>query len=80
MAMTISCPSCKKALRIGEENQGKKMRCPACQQVFKAPTLDEPAGDPDEREDADERRKPEPPARRRDPDEDDRPRRRRADW
>jgi phage FluMu protein Com len=80
MAMTISCPSCNKALRIGEENQGKKMRCPACQQIFKAPTLDEPAGDPDEREDADERRKPEPPPRRRrEEDEDDRPSRRGRD-
>jgi hypothetical protein len=42
MAMTVSCPSCQKTLRIGEENQGKKMRCPSCQQVFKAPTLEPP--------------------------------------
>jgi predicted Zn finger-like uncharacterized protein len=78
MPMTISCPSCHKSLRIGEENQGKKMRCPACQQVFKAPTLpDEPGDDPDERQEAEERvRRPEP---RRDPDEDDRPSRRRRD-
>ena len=45
MAMTISCPSCKKALRIGEENQGKKMRCPACQQIFKGRAFDPPLDD-----------------------------------
>jgi predicted Zn finger-like uncharacterized protein len=76
MAMTISCPSCKKTLRVGEENLGKKIRCPACQQIFTAPSPDEPAGGPDERV-ADDRRKPEPPPRRRDEDEDERPSRRR---
>ena len=42
MPMTVSCPSCKQALRIGEEHQGKAVKCPGCQQVFKAPASPQP--------------------------------------
>jgi predicted Zn finger-like uncharacterized protein len=72
MAMTVSCPSCKTTLRIGEENQGKKMRCPSCQQVFKAPML--PADDPPPQEPDPA---PEPAPRPRNLELDDRPSRRR---
>jgi hypothetical protein len=47
MALTVSCPSCHKTLRLSEESQGKKMRCPACQLVFKAPELPQNKEDPD---------------------------------
>jgi hypothetical protein len=47
MALTVSCPSCHKTLRLSEDSQGKKMRCPACQLVFKAPELPRNKEDPD---------------------------------
>lgn len=85
MAMTVSCPSCNKALRIGEENQGKKMRCPSCQQIFKAPMLSEEQQEPADQHAPDDHDNAPPrprnleldddrPSRRRD--EDDRPVRR----
>src|SRR4051812_11785443 len=47
MAITVSCPSCEKTLRIGEEFQGQKVRCPSCKEVFTAPAA-APRPDPEE--------------------------------
>jgi hypothetical protein len=34
MAETISCPQCRRSLRVAEEYQGRQVRCPACQGIF----------------------------------------------
>jgi Zn finger protein HypA/HybF involved in hydrogenase expression len=34
VAVTISCPSCKKTFKGKEELEGKKIRCPACGEPF----------------------------------------------
>jgi predicted Zn finger-like uncharacterized protein len=34
--MDITCPGCRKMLRVPEEMVGKKVRCPSCNEVFEA--------------------------------------------
>jgi dipeptidyl aminopeptidase/acylaminoacyl peptidase len=34
MPLTVRCPKCNKALRIKEDLQGKRIRCPACKEAF----------------------------------------------
>ena len=38
MSINASCPSCGKNLRMRDELNGKKVKCPACETVFLAPT------------------------------------------
>jgi len=33
----LSCPTCGRTLRIGQQHAGKQIRCPACQQISIAP-------------------------------------------
>src|SRR4051794_2905146 len=85
MAITVKCPSCDKALRIGEEHQGKTVRCPACQKPFKAPVLSEqdPDAGPkkiDEYGQIERESQPKSPERRREPDDEPPPRRRRDEY
>ena len=37
MAITVPCPQCGKTLKLLETLLGKTIRCPSCQQIFKAP-------------------------------------------
>ncbi len=37
-ALRLSCPSCRKVLRVAAKAAGKKSRCPGCQAVFLVPT------------------------------------------
>jgi predicted Zn finger-like uncharacterized protein len=37
MALEISCPGCKSALRIREEHAGKRLKCPRCSTVISVP-------------------------------------------
>lgn len=47
MSTKLSCPYCKKALKVGPEMAGKKARCPGCQKVFQVPAaLAAPAAPP----------------------------------
>ena len=34
----VSCPSCGRALNIGDNLAGARVRCPGCQTIFQAPT------------------------------------------
>jgi predicted Zn finger-like uncharacterized protein len=36
MPIVIQCPSCDSRLKVSEEKRGKKLRCPKCEEVFKA--------------------------------------------
>jgi hypothetical protein len=33
----LSCPTCGRTLRVGQQHRGKQIRCPACQQISIAP-------------------------------------------
>ena len=33
----LSCPTCGRTLRVGQQHAGKQIRCPACQQISIAP-------------------------------------------
>src|SRR6188508_1648560 len=37
MHVTVSCPACRKPLKVAEESVGKRMRCPGCKEVFTCP-------------------------------------------
>ena len=37
MPIRLSCPSCRKPLRIKDELSGKKVKCPSCGHVFAVP-------------------------------------------
>jgi predicted Zn finger-like uncharacterized protein len=41
MSRLIECPECNRSLRVREEQDGKKMRCPKCQAVFRVPAATE---------------------------------------
>jgi len=41
--MQITCPECEKKLKVGDDLEGKKVRCPACKALIpvrKSPTID----------------------------------------
>ncbi len=44
MKITATCPSCDKALAVGEEHAGKKIRCPGCKNVVQLPPARKTAG------------------------------------
>jgi internalin A len=81
--MKLSCPKCNKSLKIDDSVLGRKIKCPACAEVFPskapAPAKDEnegvvPSRKPRPAADDDEeavRTKPKPSARRTREDEDD---------
>ncbi len=39
MPIQVDCPSCSASFRAGEENAGKRGRCPKCKTVFRVPEL-----------------------------------------
>jgi LSD1 subclass zinc finger protein len=39
MVFQVHCPQCQNPLRLREEYGGKNVRCPKCQQVFRAPRV-----------------------------------------
>lgn len=43
--LMFECPSCKAKLQVADENAGKKMKCPKCQQTARVPELDAAAED-----------------------------------
>jgi hypothetical protein len=47
MAITTTCPSCNGPLRIPEELQGQRVRCPVCQTIFEAASSNGQAGSPE---------------------------------
>jgi predicted Zn finger-like uncharacterized protein len=74
--LTVTCPSCRRPLRVPESLLGQTVKCPSCQHTFAAPdSLDEA---PPPRPPPPPEPEPEPPPRPRLDDrfEDDRPRRR----
>ncbi|MFO0891409.1 MAG: hypothetical protein U0790_19975 [Isosphaeraceae bacterium] len=42
--MTIPCPGCARPLELGPQHLGRRLRCPACGQVLRAPGSPRPAG------------------------------------
>ncbi|GEM_PF-4567728 len=84
--MQITCPSCKKLLRVADSAAGKKVKCPACGTTF--PALDQveevvEPGPPPRKPKPDvvevvEEAPPRPRRPREDDEDDDRPRRSRA--
>jgi predicted Zn finger-like uncharacterized protein len=90
MPIEIHCPKCNGRLRVPEERQGRKVKCPKCQSIFTAPepvseeVPPEPAAAVLPSSPAEDAIEEEPPRRRRaravedeeDDEEDDRPRRR----
>jgi len=81
MAITVTCANCGKALQAKDEWAGKSVRCPACKEVIKVPSLKAggpppmPAKAPVKRpRDEEEIEEDQPVARRRrDEEEDDAP-------
>jgi hypothetical protein len=47
MAITTTCPSCNGPLRIPEELQGQRVRCPVCQTIFEAASSNGKAAAPE---------------------------------
>jgi hypothetical protein len=43
--MRTSCPACSKPLSLADNLAGKRVRCPACKEVFPVPMPEEPAFD-----------------------------------
>src|SRR5262245_49479272 len=43
MPIVVGCPSCSSQLRVADDLLGRKVRCPACQTVFEASAVAEPA-------------------------------------
>ena len=41
MPITLICPSCGKKLRAKDEQAGKKVKCPACQNAIAIPTMED---------------------------------------
>jgi predicted Zn finger-like uncharacterized protein len=41
MPTVIKCPGCQKPLKLNESQAGKRVRCPACKQVFVVPPAEE---------------------------------------
>ncbi len=37
MSLAVQCPACDKRFNVNEEASGKKVRCPECANIFKAP-------------------------------------------
>jgi len=84
MANIVKCPECGRALKLGDEAAGKRVRCPACKHAFTVPTPEEEI---EEIEEIEEEAEPEPEERpskrsrrppREDEEEEEPPRRRRA--
>src|SRR5438552_731201 len=65
MPVLVACPTCSRQLRVGDQLQGRKVKCPNCQNVF----LAEPAGEPEPAVPPPPPRKAPKPPPRRDPDE-----------
>ena len=57
MTVQIFCPKCDRSCRIKPEYLGKRVRCPACQEIFKAEEV--PLAEMDEESAADYGRKKE---------------------
>jgi len=70
MPITISCPSCRKPLRLPENMLGKQVRCPGCQNVFTAASPEEPPQPAEELESVQERPSQRPRPRREEDDQD----------
>src|SRR5262245_12036961 len=70
MPITISCPSCRKPLRLPENMLGKQVRCPGCQDVFTAASPEEPPQPAEELEGVQERPSQRPRPRREEDDRD----------
>jgi predicted Zn finger-like uncharacterized protein len=55
MAITLTCPQCTSQLRVGDELAGKKIKCPKCDAITRAPvpesaaiTAETPPAEPEE--------------------------------
>jgi hypothetical protein len=48
MTIEVRCPGCGRMLRVAEENAGKQLRCPDCQQICTAPLASASAAGPAE--------------------------------
>src|SRR4051812_42972148 len=85
MPIIIECPSCGRQLRVSDEAQGKKVRCPSCKTTFTAAAPEDEAPVARRREPTEDRFEEEEPRERRrrpaarDEDEDEAPRRRSRD-
>jgi hypothetical protein len=42
MPLTITCPSCRTTAKVPDELRGKKLRCKACKEIFRAEAAPEP--------------------------------------
>jgi hypothetical protein len=60
MAIAVTC-TCGKKLRVADENAGRKIRCPACERVFRLPE-DDDERDEDERDEPTRRVRADRPA------------------
>ncbi len=60
MAIAVTC-TCGKKLRVADENAGRKIRCPACERVFRLPEADDER-DEDERDEPTRRVRADRPA------------------
>ncbi|MGB7344280.1 MAG: hypothetical protein WBD20_08710 [Pirellulaceae bacterium] len=48
MPQTLQCPKCKKAVTVGDESAGQRVKCPHCQQSFLAPGFAATSNDDDD--------------------------------